>query len=256
MDIIAYERSATLPPVGRILTSSKLTNTLVNCCFPTQCCSCGRPGRLLCERCEQQLKRIDPRFACPFCAAPFGSLVCTECSPQPYLRMEVQRTAAALLFTPQSAAMIRSYKDGLDRRLIPHLVDYLIEAFFAYQFDGAGIDVITTVPAREEALRLRGFDHMALVASAMASRLSLPFQPLLCRLHARDQRTLGRILRFENMKHAFLYDSRVSLRTSNHVLLIDDVMTTGATVWSAVETIRQATSARVSVLVFARAYAA
>jgi hypothetical protein len=60
----------------RTWTYSRICSRLA----PTRCAGCDMPGALLCRReCARALPRIDRRWACPRCGAPFGYLTCTEC---------------------------------------------------------------------------------------------------------------------------------------------------------------------------------
>ena len=47
---------------------------------PTRCAGCERAGALICQDCLTALTLIDPRHSCTRCGAPFGDLLCTECS--------------------------------------------------------------------------------------------------------------------------------------------------------------------------------
>lgn len=187
---------------------------------PTRCAGCELPGRLLCERCLDTLPRVDPRYACPLCGAPYGHLICTECW-NAELRFE-----AAVALCELDGAVARSvvlHKDAGERRLGAVLGALLAEEVVS-RWPGWA-DVVTWVPPTDVAVRRRGFDHGRSLAEPIARVLGLPCRPLLRRRHARDQRALGRTERAANSVGTFLMNGTIRGR----ILVVDDVLTTGAT---------------------------
>jgi len=113
-------------------------------------------------------------------------------------------------------------------------------------------DALVFVPADRAAKRRRGFDHLHEVADDLAYLTGLKLFDLLEKLPAADQRRLDREQRFINLSHAFLLTAPAKL-LPQHIILIDDVFTTGATLDAAAsallmhgaEEVRVATIARV-----------
>ena len=90
---------------------------------------------------------------------------------------------------------------------------------------GLAADLLTWVPARRPDVRARGFDHAELIARVVSRELGLPLLPMLGRTGDRaDQASLGARERKANLTGAF-----VACRTSGRVAVVDDLMTTGAT---------------------------
>lgn len=115
----------------------------------------------------------------------------------------------------------------------------------------AGIDggVITWVPARGADKRKRGFDHAELLAAGLSERVGLPARPLLVRKgHQRDQVGLDRDERFANLSSAFDTEQEVQGR----VLLVDDLVTTGATAAACASRLKLAGAGRVDLAVACR----
>ncbi len=196
--------------------------SLLEVLAPTRCAGCDLPGEMLCRACLDVLPRIAEEWACPRCGAPFGHLVCTEC-----WQSEPAFSAAVSLgsFEPPLARCVKLYKDSGERRLGRVLGELLAEALTSW---GAWADIVVPVPAARSSVRRRGFDHTRLIAEPVASVLNAPLTDALAVRHAQDQRRLGRVDRAQNMAHAFALVPGVALPA--RVLLIDDVMTTGATV--------------------------
>jgi predicted amidophosphoribosyltransferase len=124
------------------------------------------------------------------------------------------------------------YRDA--RQAVAPLADAL-----AARVSGGLIDTVTWIPTTDRRRRERGFDQAELLARAVARRLGRPCRRLLRRLG--DDHQTGRT-RSERLGGPRLVVVGVPPR---NVLLIDDVVTTGATVRAAVEALRSAGAARV-----------
>ena len=110
------------------------------------------------------------------------------------------------------------------------------------------VDVVVAVPTARTRVRQRGFDHAAVLARGVAGALARPTAPLL--------RTRGRTPDRGRGDHdGDLPDGAIQPRRPSppRVLLVDDVLTTGATVRSAVAALRRAGAVQVHVAVLARA---
>ncbi|MDR0350513.1 MAG: double zinc ribbon domain-containing protein [Coriobacteriales bacterium] len=197
--------------------------------WPTRCACCETHGALLCERCAAALPFIDQEGACPLCGAPAGALVCTECAPiHEEGGFTFTRATCALALDEPVRRLIVTYKDEGERRLAELLARLIASALPASWASWA--EMLTWVPADEKAIRRRGFDHMRLIAEEMGKRAGLPARPLLQKRAQLDQRGLSRRQRRENAAALFSYvGAAVSSSPPAHVLLLDDVLTTGST---------------------------
>ena len=241
---------------------------LLEALSPTRCASCERPGALICPSCRQAMVRIDPKSSCTRCGAPFGSLVCTECGAQhepgealrrgrPLPRMD--RCLAATVFKGPPARIVRAYKDAGERRLAPLIAGELLDAAVRAEAEAperyggliSGASGIVFVPATAEAYCRRGFDHMELVARALAADADAPLVDALVKHGSADQRALGRQGRFAGARGAF--EVVLDVRGAR-LLLVDDVITTGATASAAAEALKRAGAQHVDVLAFARVW--
>lgn len=91
----------------------------------------------------------------------------------------------------------------------------------------AEYDVITFVPMTEEAKRKRGYNQSELLAKALAKRVVLPCEPLLKKVKSnRKQRSLTKKERMQNVRN--VYEPAGTI-TDRRILLVDDILTTGAT---------------------------
>lgn len=110
---------------------------------------------------------------------------------------------------------------------------------------GVLADAVTWVPGGRSGVRLRGFDHAEILARGVASRLGLPAARLLAgRSGRRDQTGLDAAERRVNLRDAF-----IARPCSGRWLLVDDVITTGASARACARALRAAGATGVEVLV-------
>ena len=221
---------------------------------PTRCAGCEQPGTLLCPACRARMRWIDPATACLRCGAPFGAVACTECRNAPSPLAWCLACAAYEEPVPQ---LVKAYKDGGERRLAAVLAELMAAQYLnAWQEAGEKLarcvpEAIAFVPATGAAFRQRGFDHMEAVARELSSLIGLPVLDALAKHGSADQRKAGRSGRFAQARGAYEVVENVSGRS---LLLIDDVITTGATVNAAGEALTAAGAARVAALALARVW--
>lgn len=257
---------------------------------PTRCAGCERPGELICASCLAALVLIDPRHACLHCGAPHGDVLCTECDAELEARGHTPRWEApsngmtrtragapSLSALPRPAAeahgrvlamavfdgplprIIRAYKDGGERRLAPLLAELLFdtarhaEETAPERYGGmlGASDAVVFVPATAAAFARRGFDHMEAIARPFAELTGIPLVDALLKHGAADQRALGRAGRSARAHGAYQVVEPVR---GKRVLLLDDVITTGATIRAAAAALLDAGALRVDVLALARVW--
>lgn len=228
---------------------------------PTRCAGCERPGELICTQCLDELELIDPACSCTRCGAPYGSLVCTECTPAAgegiFDSSPIRRVLAMAVFSGPLPQIVRAYKDAGEQRLARVFAEMLLdtaehaELAAPDRYGGllSGADAWTFVPVTAAAFRRRGFDHMEAIVSAMATATGIPMVDALVKHGASDQRRLGRAGRMERARDA--YEVVVDV-DGLRMLLVDDVITTGSTVVSVAKALHRAGAAEVDVLALAR----
>ncbi len=223
----------------------RLLEGLLELIAPTRCAGCESPGDLLCDACLSAIKWVDPALACPHCGAPFGYLVCTECW---HMTLAFEAGLAAGELDGALARAIVLHKDAGERRLGDVLGGMVARR--ACERWPQWPDAVTWIPPTKAAIARRGFDHGHALALPVARRLGVAASPLLRRERARDQRELSRSARQQSARESFLVEGPVPAK----VLVVDDVLTTGATLDAAAAALLAAGAASVRVAVVARAW--
>jgi ComF family protein len=231
---------------------------LVQLVYPAHCLTCGRPlaaeGDPFCGPCRGELF-ADPVPCCPRCAAtvgPFGVVDgrCGRC------RAEDFGFAAALRLGPYDGLLRRVILRLKDRRGegLAELVGEKWAGHAADRFASLGADVVVPVPLHFWRRLRRGYNQSAALAGAISGRLGLPCPRGWLRRVRNTPRQSAQTAagRRENVRGAFAVRPGAPVR-GRVVLLVDDVMTTGATAGEAARVLRAAGAARVVVAVLARA---
>ncbi len=222
-----------------------LLEGLLELIAPTRCAGCELPGALLCERCDEELPRIQVPQACPRCGAPWGSLICTECWSVQY-SFEAALSLGELDGTLARAIVL--HKDAGERRL-GEVLGRMVGQKVVEEWPGWA-ETVTWIPPSRAAIKRRGFDHGRALADPVGSACAIPVEALLGRPRAWDQRRLSRSARLSHAQGSF----DVVGSPPNHVLIVDDVMTTGATLDAAAAALLTAGASQVRVAVVGRAW--
>lgn len=116
------------------------------------------------------------------------------------------------------------------------------------------VDCIIPIPLSNKKLKLRGYNQSELIAKGIAMELELPLNTdsVIRRKHTKSQTTMTIAERVENVRGAFEVINASSL-SGKHILLVDDVLTTGATLESCAQEILKIQNTKISILTLAYA---
>ncbi|MDP6822816.1 MAG: ComF family protein [Dehalococcoidia bacterium] len=225
----------------------RVMSTTADALFPSRCVQCNRDGVLLCNGCMEATARLDSKRSCRMCALPTGeATLCGRCSSDP---PPVSALVATFAFDGAMRSAIHALKyDGL-RAIAPMLGD---EMAARWGNSRKMPDAIVPVPLHRSRLRSRGYNQAELLARPVAERIGVPLGTGLLRrvvdsppqAAATDETERAR-----RVRNVFEADADVE---GLHVLLIDDVATTGSTINSAAQALLDAGAWGVSALVLAR----
>lgn len=211
---------------------------------PCFLCGARTQGTLLCPGCAGDLPRV-PAECCPVCALPtLAGAVCGACLKHP---PAFDRTVSVYQYAFPASVLVQQLKYGDELALAPWLADRLVETL-------AGADrpdLIIPMPLHENRLKERGFNQAALLAKRLSNQLDVALDLRNTRRvrDTRPQVELPLKHRRGNMRNAFACDLDL---TGKHVALVDDVMTSGASLNELAKVVKRAGAAEVSVWVIAR----
>ncbi len=218
-----------LRPVGRLLDLA----------LPPVCAGCGTEGAAICGAC---LPSVATRVALP----PGTPLGLAEGPPDPLLQLEWCSP-----FAGTTRRALHALKYAGERRLAVPLGAAVAER---WRRAGAGGELLVNVPVHDGRRRERGYDQAALIAEAAAARLGLLWCPAVVRTRATTaQYRLDRRHRASNVADAFsVAPGARSAVAGRWVVLVDDVVTTGATLCASARALLDAGASAVSAVTVAR----
>ena len=232
-----------------------MLRTALDLALPTLCPSCRAPveGRGLCPACWSKLSFITrpycERLGIPFAYDPGPGILSMEAIADP---PAYQRARAAVRFDEISRALVHALKYGDRLDLAPMMGRWITHAGREIL---AEADALVPVPLHWRRQWARRFNQSAILAKAVAEGSGVPVAAgALKRVKATAQQVgLSRSERAVNVQGAFkVPDEGKALVGGRRLVLIDDVLTSGATVEGCARALYRAGAANVDVLIFAR----
>jgi ComF family protein len=204
--------------------------TLVSLVAPHSCILCGQEGQVFCERCAGKTV-IVKQPTCYRCnrLSDYGQ-TCASCRPS----------------TQLSGVVVAAYYGGPVKELI-HELKYerarasaaVLARMLASGLQDMRFDLVTAVPTDPARRRVRGYNQAELVAKAISKETGLPYVDVLLRVKPIHQVGAHRSLRLEQIKGAFMSHKELFIKDAR-VLVVDDVVTTGATLAECAEVLKKA----------------
>lgn len=237
--------------------SGNLPEQLLNILLPHRCQQCGvmlQEANALCPGCWPKMHFIRPPY-CACCGLPFphdygdAATQCARClaDPPPFLSAR-----AAMVYDDESKPLVLRFKHGDQLYLAPAFAAWMRRAAPDWLQEDV---VIVPVPLHRTRIFLRRYNQAALLARALAklSGKVCALDALIRHRRTPSQGAMNRDQRLKNVSGAFRVNSRWqdNIKGKN-IILVDDVMTTGATAAVCAKTLVKAGAADVRVLTLMR----
>lgn len=224
--------------------------------LPSSCALCGIAGAAaLCPPCHAQFFSHRP-LRCTQCAYPLtqgehGASLCGTCLRAP---RAFDATIVASDYSAPIDHLVLALKFGNQLALAPLFAQLIADALLRDR-SFALPTIMAAVPLGEQRLAERGFNQALEIAKPLSQAIAIPLVPRLI-LRNREtamQSSLPPDARIRNMRNAFVLDPQAAeLVRGQHVAIVDDVLTTGATLNEIAALLKRYGAARVSNFVFAR----
>jgi len=217
--------------------------------LPGQCAVCHAwPAQPVCAGCVARFARPQPR--CRTCALPVpeGITQCGACLKEP---PPLDACLAAVAYAYPWSGLITRFKFGAAPGWAGPLAN-LLRKLPGSEPALAAADLLLPMPLSRQRLQTRGYDQTLALARRLASAKTAP--GLLLRVRdTPPQSALPRAERLRNVRGAFAVEPlRRAELTGRRVVLLDDVMTSGASLHAAAQALRSAGAAHITALVLAR----
>ncbi len=221
----------------------QLLERMLGVVAPHNCLVCGREGQLICHWCfEAACPPVPPR--CYRCrAASPNSQICAKCHRHSPLR----HVWVATEYSDVAKRLLHFLKFERATAAAEPLAGYMAETLPYLD----PTTLITYIPAATSRVRQRGYDQARLMSRELVKQLQLSSVSTLARLGQSRQVGASRAQRRQQMEHAFrpLHQAVITKRS---ILLVDDVLTTGATLEAAAKVLKTAGAKIVDAVVFAQ----
>jgi ComF family protein len=235
----------------------ELVSAAASLLYPATCVVCAanvERAEYLCGDCQQRA----PRIAAPFCAKcsePFPGAItqifrCANCE---HRVLHFDCAVAAYRSRGVVRRLVHQFKYAKQRHLRHPVAAWLRETLHDPRLHGRHFDLIVPVPLHPARQRDRGFNQAELLADLLAASTNLPMRNFLERIrYTTTQTAYDRAERMENLHGAFRLRKNRDVR-GLHVLLIDDILTTGSTLSECSRVLRKAGAVSVHAATAARA---
>jgi len=259
MPILAMSYGARWLGDDRLLLMRRAAGRLLDTLLPPRCLACGAgvgEGGAVCAPCWAAISWLGAP-CCAACGLPFEwdqgrDAVCAQCArrPPPW-----RRARAAMRYDDLARRLVLGFKHGDRTHAAPSFARWLARAGAEVLADA---ELIVPVPLNRWRLARRRFNQSALLAIELQKLLAPSGPRALPDALVRHRRTpsqggLGRAGRQRNVAGAFiLHPRRAGAVAGRRIVLVDDVLTTGATAGECVKVLLRAGAARVDVLTLAR----
>jgi len=242
--------------VFRIKLLQKTKEAILDTLFPISCISCGKPDKWLCGACSNKIT-LKSEQVCPYCEkmiTPDG-YACFDCKK----KYSLDGLLAASSYQDKIISKaVHLYKYRFAEDLSSALGDILLKSIQNSELPLP--DMIIPVPLHKRRLRWRGFNQSDLLAKYISERITPGF-PIASENNLLERSRFthpqmeikNHTIRKRNLENAFkISKDKLELINNKRILLVDDVATTGATIFECAKTLKKSGANEVFAVVVAR----
>lgn len=230
---------------------------LIDLIYPPNCIQCKNhirddsPSKELCLSCLANIEFNIPPF-CPKCSRSLAltpeSTRCLSCKKN---APAFDFAWSACLFKGPLKNLLHQFKYNQKTQLRKPFTQCMISFIEQYHFDINQFDYLLAIPLFISHQRDRGYNQSALLADEISRHFNIPITKALKRnRNTQSQTQLSQKERFTNILEAFTIKHNSNIKNKN-ILIIDDLLTTGATTSEAARILKKNGAARVGVLTLA-----
>lgn len=234
----------------------KLLKFFLNLIFPIQCLSCAREDTWLCSDCLNKiLNQKHEQTACPICNVNGykNGTVCPKCQKE----YQLDKIFIASDYENELIQkLIKTFKYNFVKDLSWTIAEIMINYFKQVNSisEITSINSVLSSPLSRKRLRWRGFNQSDLLAKNFTDKLNLKYFPdlLIKTKHTKEQAELDREQRLINVKNVFQLKKDCLKIKDQSFLIIDDVITTGATLGEIAKVLKANSAKKIWALVVAK----
>jgi ComF family protein len=224
-------------------------NLVLDTLFPVNCLVCNREGVFLCSLCQVALKRLEQQ-SCIVCEkASLAGITHPKCSA-PFLP---EGLVSFLDYRDKNLSHVLiagkySFLPGVFGILGEVLASFLSESIWREIFQGF---IVIPLPLSKSRRRWRGFNQAEILVNVLSEKLGMLQGSPLVKQNTRTQKDLNKEQRRKNVLGCFSLKAGAEVRGKNYIL-VDDVVTTGATLMEASKVLKRNGAAKVWCMTIAR----
>ncbi len=235
----------------------------INIVWPRNCHICSRIingqanafDKYICTNCFADMKKTS-MTSCQLCGTSLDKntahtrVLCAYCEKHP---PDYQKFISCYQYEGAARKLIHEFKYKDRPYLAKTIIKLITNCLSEYTRDTFKmIDYLTAIPLHPARLREREFNQSQLIAQELSQQIQKPLIHALKKIkHTKSQTALNRIERFLNLKDSFAFNEKTCVKNKN-ILIIDDVVTTSATVREAASLLKKSGARNISVLTFAK----
>lgn len=209
----------------------KLKNAVLNALFPHKfsCILCGRdiPSSFICSHCDKE-EIYNNGNRCMVCDTPLkeGNIICDHCKDKKQER-HFKNIYCPFIYDGIVRKAILKFKSDGDKFLAEGFAHYIAERLELQQVE---FDLIVPVPSYKDSVKKRGYNPAYVLAEELSKIMKIPFEDALYKTRkTANQKYLDYKDRQINLENSMALLNKSIIKNKN-ILIIDDIITTGATI--------------------------